>query len=467
LLVDFVIKGGTIVTPYGRFSGSIAIDEGKIVAIGSESSMPNSDRTIDSSGRFVMSGAIDPHIHLGLGVPFPEDCITETAAAAAGGVTTVGDFFRSLKSYHEVFPDIKRGVEANCIVDMFFSFGIMRRQQIPEIGEYAQKHGVTTFKFYGKYGLELMSYRQQAPPEVVEETDDGLLLDGLVEIARVLGDDGMGCIHAENYELIHTKKEEMKRNGMNDLTAWSDSRPNYCEEEYMAKAIYLSKVAGVRLYNVHMSVGKGVGIVEQAMKEGAKIIAETCPHYLVLNKHMNHLGVRGKISPPLRDVEDVQLLWNGIANGIVKTIGSDHVIVPKETDDIWKAFPGVPGVETLLPIILGEGVRKGRITLERANEVCSRNPALAFGLYPRKGSITVGSDADIVMVDMNEERKISANDLHSKAGWTPYEGLEIKGWPVMTMNKGEIVYEDRQVIGRPGHGRYIPRPIAAQRKDAN
>jgi len=345
----------------------------------------------------------------------------------------------------------------NSYTDMFCHFGIMHIDHVKEIPDYARSFGVTSFKFYGKYGIELMSYRDTPPPDVIQQTDDGLMYQGFVEIAK-LGEMAVACVHAENYEIIHWLKKKLKEQGRKDLPAWTEARPWFCEAEYMQKAIFLSKIAGNTLYNVHLSIGAGVNLIERAIYEGVNVYAETCPHYLVLTKDSPLEPVRGKISPPLREKSDIEVLWKGISRGIIKTIGSDHVIIPK-TDDIWTSWPGVPGLATLLPIILSEGVNKGRIPLEKVPEICSQNAAKIFNIYPQKGSLQVGSDADIVIVDLNREEILRAENLYSKCGWTPYEGMRVKGVPVMTFVKGIKVMEDRTVIEKPGLGKYIPRSL--------
>ncbi|GBC69930.1 L-hydantoinase [archaeon HR01] len=457
MLVDLVLKGGRLVTPEGIFQGGVAVEDGVIVAVASDANLPPASEIIDCGGKFILPGVIDPHIHIGLHVSLEDDCHTETASAVAGGVTTAGRFVRSLNSYKNFFKEEINVMNNHSYIDIFCHLGIMKMSHVKEIPEYARLFGVTSFKFYGKYGLELMSYRENPPQDVVEQTDDGLLYLGFVEVAK-LGEIGVACVHAENYEVIHWLKEELRRAGRNDLPSWAEARPWFCEAEYMLKALFFAKVAGNTLYNVHLSIGEGVKIIEQVMRDGVRVYAETCPHYLVLTKDSPIKPIYGKISPPLREKRDVEMLWDGIARGIIKTIGSDHVIIPK-TDDLWTSWPGVPGVGTLLPIILSEGVNKGRITLEKVAEICSRNAAKIFGIYPKKGTIQVGSDADLVLVDMNRETVLRAEKLYSKCGWTPYEGMKVKGVPVMTIVRGRKVVEEGAIVEKLGVGKYIPRKV--------
>ncbi|MEM4218273.1 MAG: amidohydrolase family protein [Candidatus Methanomethylicaceae archaeon] len=455
MIVDVVLKGGNLVTSEGIIQGGIAIDNGKIVSLAKDAVLPNASETIDCSGKYILPGVIDPHIHIGLHTTLEDDCHTETASAIAGGVTTAGRFVRSLRSYKEFFKDEIDVMNNHSYIDMFCHFAIMHFNHVREVSEYSRLFGVTSFKFYGKYGLELMSYVSEPPRDVIEQTDDGLLYSGFCEVAKI-GQSGIACVHAENYEVIHWLKDELRRTGRQDLAAWTAARPWFCEAEYMIKAIFFARVTGVNLYNLHLSIGKGVEIIEKAMKDGVRVFAETCPHYLVLTKDSPIEPVKGKICPPLRETRDQELLWDGLARGIIKTIGSDHVIIPKK-DDLWTSWPGVPGIGTLLPIILSEGVNKGRIPFSKVPEICSTNAAKIFGLYPRKGALQIGADADLVVADMNKEVVLRSENLYSKCGWTPYEGMHVKGYPVMTFLRGNKMMENGQIIGKIGSGKYIPR----------
>jgi dihydropyrimidinase len=269
----------------------------------------------------------------------------------------------------------------------------------------------------------------------------------------------MAMVHAENMSIIHPLKAKYIEEGRNDLKAWTDARPDIAEEEATRRAIWYAKETGSRLYIVHMTIGRGVEWVKQAKAEGVNVIAETCPHYLVLTKFDDEkVGALGKVNPPLRDEESQRALWEGLRDGTVTCLGSDHsTVVPrpdKVRDGIWSGFPGM-GI--LLPIMLSEGYHKGRISLEQLSAVLCRNNAQTYGLYPRKGVLRIGSDADLTLVDLEQERVVSADYMQSAANWGLYDGWNLKGWPVMTIVRGETVMQDGEIVGSESHGQYVPR----------
>jgi dihydroorotase-like cyclic amidohydrolase len=207
-----------------------------------------------------------------------------------------------------------------------------------------------------------------------------------------------------------------------------------------------------------VTIKEGPGIIAKARLEGVDIVAETCPHYLVLNTD-NTDRILSKTNPPIRHKDDNETLWSAVKDGVIDVVATDHGAVPRtHKTDFWTAL-GMGGVETWLPIMLSEGVNKGRITLERLVQVCCYNPARKYGLTPRKGMISVGSDADLVIVDLNKKRKVSAKSFYSKGDFSCYEGWDLQGWPILTMMRGKVVMEDGKVVGRPGFGRFIPAKI--------
>jgi dihydroorotase-like cyclic amidohydrolase len=272
----------------------------------------------------------------------------------------------------------------------------------------------------------------------------------------------MAMVHAENMSIIHNLKAKYIAEQRRDLRAWTDARPDIAEEEATRRAIWYAKETGSRLYIVHMTIGRGVGWVRQARADGVKVIAETCPHYLVLTKDDDDkVGRLAKVNPPLRDAESAELLWAGLRSGDVTCLGSDHSTVVAKPDKvketIWDAVPGFPGMGMLLPIMLSEGYHKGRISLEQLTAVLTRNNAQTYGLYPRKGVISVGSDADFALADLDEERVVTPEYMQSAADWGLYDGWKVKGWPVMTIVRGHVVMDRGEIVAEPGHGSYIPR----------
>jgi dihydropyrimidinase len=287
--------------------------------------------------------------------------------------------------------------------------------------------------------------------------DDGLLWAGFKEIADI-GYPFRAQVHAENIDIIYRIKPQIEATGRQDLAAWDDARPGFCETLDVQRAISLASFTGAPLYIVHVHHGPSVDVIATAKSAGVDVVAETCPQYLVLDRTAP-LGTLGKVNPPITDKASSERLWQGIREGTISCIGTDHCSVSKEMKkEMWKgATPGLPGVESLLPIMLSEGVNKGRITLEKLVEVLCYNNAKTFGLFPLKGTIQVGSDADLVIVDLDKKAKMTVNPEHGCYDYTPYEGWEVKGWPVLTMLRGNVLVENGKLAAEPGTGRYIPR----------
>jgi dihydropyrimidinase len=319
------------------------------------------------------------------------------------------------------------------------------------IEKYIREYDVTSFKFYMAYkGAEAKTTGM-----VGNECDDGFLLEAFSVLAKFPS--AVACVHAENIEIILTLTKKYQEEGRDGLGVWSDCRPSIAEAESVHRAITFAKATSCPLYIVHLSSRQALEEIRRSKVEYPKIFVETCPHYLTLTKD-SPLGSLGKVNPPLRSSEDTEALWRGISEGLVDTIGTDHCPNPKETkmDDIWNARPGFPGSATMLPILLSEGVNKKRVSLERVVEVTSFNTAKIFNLFPRKGTIQVGSDADLCIVDLNLSKRIEAKMLQSQSDFSLYEGWNLKGWPTLTMVRGKIVMKDGGIVGPKGHGRYIP-----------
>ena len=455
---DTVIRNGKIVSPKGITSAGIAISNDKIVAIASDACLPEAERTIDAGGNHVLPGIIDVHVHIGLFRSF-EDEMKDVAAAAFGGTTTVGNYLghgvsAQRGSYEKVFHQWKETWERNSVVDAFFHGGTLSNMNIREIGTNAQRYGIMSYKFMMTCkGLEC----EQLGADPV---DDGFLWSGFNAIAH-LGSPARAMVHAENIDIIYQTEAPVKATGRQDLAAWAEARPGFCETLDVERAISIARVTGAPLYIVHTSYSDSVDVIAEAKAKGINIVGETCPQYLALTKFAP-LGPLGRINPPLRDEACQDRLWQGIREGTIDCMGSDHCSTTREMkQDLWQALSGMPGLETLLPIMLSKGVNEGRITLEKLVEVLCYNNARIFGIYPKKGAIRVGSDADLVIVDLNKKVKLSASNAHyAIADYCPYEGLEVKGWPVLTMLRGNIVVEDGRMVAKPGLGRYIPRPTA-------
>jgi D-hydantoinase len=457
---DLLIRGGKLVLPDGVVQADVAARDGRISAIGEPGSLPGAARVIEADGLHVFPGIIDPHVHLQtFQDPFDVNVATETRNAAVGGVTTMIPTLLNREdasvSFLDYFPWARRAVEEKSVIDAAFGAVIGTSKQIEELPRMAREAGICSYKFYMAYT------RDEAAVFGILAVDDAQFLEGLRTV-REIGRPAMAMVHAENMSIIHNLKAKYIEAGRDDLKAWTDARPDIAEEEATRRAIWYCKETRSRLYIVHMTIGRGVQWVREAQAEGVDVIAETCPHYLVLTKYDNDkVGSLAKVNPPLRDAESQELLWEGLREGTVSCVGSDHsTVVPKPdkvNTSIWDAVPGFPGMGMLLPIMLSEGYHKGRISLPRLSEILTKNNAEVYGLYPRKGAIRVGSDADFALVDLERERVVTPEYMQSAADWGLYDGWNLKGWPTTTIVRGEVVMQDGEIVGSPSHGVYVPR----------
>lgn len=427
---DLVLQDARIVTHVGEFHGSVAVTEGKIVAVGERSAVPRGRREINLDGRVLMPGVIDPHCHLGVNYDYDEDMRTETLAAAGGGVTTVLLFARNPKgSYVPFYWDRRARGESQAVIDFGFHFGIQREDHIAQIPEVAAETGVQSFKCH-------MGYEPGNSIGIVSSTD-AWVFGAMREAAKLPR--GVVSVHCENTELAWMLKKEMMATGRQDLGAYTESRPAFVEEEAIARIIRLAELTGCPLYIVHTSVAEGPKLAAQARARGVDVTMETCPHYLTRTAYDPDLDARAKISPPLRDKEQQNGLWEGLARGWIDTIGTDHVPFKKTGGDLWSEKPGVVSFAWELPLMLHFGVRERGLSLSRLVQLNSYNPARRFGLLPRKGVIAVGADADLVAVDLDATRQVTHP---SGKGTCLWDGWKLTGWPVLTVSRGRVVAEN-------------------------
>ncbi len=448
-MVDLAIRGGTIVVPSGAVRADIGIAGDKIVAIGTEI---RGSREIDASGMVVLPGAIDAHVHMELpvrGDRSSDDFRTGTIAAAHGGVTTIVDF--SVGSPDTHLPDeieARWKTAAKAVIDYTLHGEVVGWQPGNNADfAHAAELGVRTFKFYTTYSR---SGRM---------TDDGAMYTAFAAIARI---GGRAMVHSENDAIINALTALLEKKGELGMTALPHSRPAICEEEAIARVGLIARRTGVTLRIAHISSAPGLEAARAARRAGTRLIAETCPHYLLLDEGVYaredaHLYAA---MPPLRTTADNAALWNGIADGTINIIVTDHCPFTRAQKHWTGSFLdlpyGLPGVETLLPLMYSNGVAPGRITIERLAELLSSGPARALGIYPRKGAIAIGSDADLVVLDPHKELTITAESLHMNCDFNPYTGRRVTGWPVVTISRGAVIVENGTFRGEPGRGKFIP-----------
>lgn len=463
---DLVIAGGTVITASDTIQCDLGILNGKIAAHGLGL---QGRETIDAMGRLVLPGGIDSHVHVaqpsGPDIVMADDFASATRSAAFGGNTTIMPFClqekgksmrQALQSYHELAQD-------NCYIDVSFHMIIseptdqLLGQDLPALVE----DGYTSFKVF-------MTYEDL-------KLNDGEILRVMAS-ARATG--ALVMVHAENYDAIRFMTEKLEAAGKTQPLYHAHSRPIVVEREATHRAISLAELVDVPLVVVHVSNGEAMEEIHRAQTKGLNVLAETCPQYLVLTEAdldgLNMAGAKYVCSPPPRDEASQAACWDGIARGVFSLFSSDHCpfryddpagkLVPKGRTSFRWVPNGIPGVETRLPILFSEGVSAGRISINKFVELTSTNHAKTYGLYPRKGTLSVGADADIAIWNPKKEITISQDIMHHGADYTPYEGITVTGWPETTIVRGKCVVKEGELIGTPTDGIYLPRersPLAA------
>jgi len=449
---DLFVKGARVVKPDAVVECGLAIREGVIVAALAPGETVDARRTIDAGGRYVLPGLLDTHLHLGTAAQsFDGDCASESRHAVTGGVTTLLPFVITRGSYVEVLPEMQKAVAAGSLVDMVFHAIITREAQIEEIPRLAHEFGVRSFKTF-------MAYKgREISPSGIQGMGDDQIFSVFRRVAKILG--AIAIVHCENMEVIELHQQPFIAANRQDTAAWSDARPVFGELEAIRRMVAFAEAVGIELLIPHMGVGLGSEFLRQKAWGRGRVATETCPHYLLFDKDTDR-GVMGKVNPPLRSVEHVEALWQRLVDGTVDVLGSDHCPFTKAVKgtDLWSARAGITaGSAMILPVLLTEGMQRGRLGIQRVVELTSANAARLFGLYPRKGALEVGSDADLVIVDLDREVKVDLRTLNSVVDFSPYEGWVARGWADTTIAGGQVVYEKGEVVAERPRGRYLAR----------
>ncbi len=465
---DTIIAGGTVVTAGDSIRCDIGIRGGRVAALGLD--LGTADRTVDATGKLVMPGGIDSHVHIaqpsGDGIVMADDFESATRSAALGGTTTVLPFVlqekgrplrETVNAYHAL-------AEGACHIDTSFHLIISEPneavlgQQLPALVE----DGYTSFKIFMTYeGLALNDR------EILEVLDTARNCGALV------------MVHCESYDAIRFMTEKLEKAGRTAPKHHATSRPKLVEREATHRAIAHAELVDVPIMIVHVSNREAIEQIRWAQQRGMKVLAETCTQYLVLTEaDLDGLGMEGAkyvCSPPPRDRDSQEACWDGLRDGVFNVFSSDHCpfryedaegkLNPKAKSSFRWVPNGIPGVGARLAVLFSEGVKKGRISAEQFVALTATNHARTYGLYPRKGTIAVGSDADIAIWDPEKRLTLTHEHIRDGADYTPYAGLDITGWPVLTMVRGTVVVEDGALVGPKGHGVYLPRersPYAAK-----
>lgn len=452
--LDLLLDNGEIVFPgEGVRTGSIGVRDGRVAALLAPGESARARDVIDCRNQWVMPGLIDPHTHIGFGSN-ETDFATESRSAAIGGVTGLMTFHRSNDLRESSEPWLKRG-RSQSLIDFGFHFGITSRLHVETLAEVAARFGVTSAKIYlmykGAYGAS----------KGFGEVDDGLLFAAMQQVAKIPG--GVLGVHCENAEVIPVLRAPLKAAHRNDLAAWDEQSPGFLEAENVFRVMYFGQKTGCPVNIVHMSSHESLDLVRRFKQPGKPpLYIETCSHYLSLTTS-SPIGAVGKVNPPLRSLVDVDALWEGVRDGAISTIGSDHVPRKRSTkgDDIWTASAGFPGIGTLLPVLLHEGVHRRSIPIERIAAATSANVARLYNL-PGKGRIAPGMDADFVVVNPHLDVLVEAATQESFSDYSPYEGRLLRGAPTRTILAGVTIARDGRVTDNTPRGRYMDRHPATE-----
>src|SRR5215471_6263586 len=451
---DLLIRGGTVVLPQtDGVLADVAISGEMIAAVLAPGTSVDAGESLDVAGKVVLPGVIDVHLHLGHGKDIarprvPDDAATDTAAAALGGVTTFIPYLMATDPFETLFDEVRAVTEAGARIDFGYHFIISTEAQLASVPRYAREFGAPSFKIFmnnrGGEGARL------GLPDI----DDGFLLR-LCEAAAE--NSGMVCPHPENIEAAWVLRNRLMKedpDGRGGLRAWNATRPPFVEADAVQRAGLFARETGARLYIVHTSSRAALEAGLRARDAGTDIKIETCPHYLT-----HHVDWEGgdiaKINPPLRGRDDCEALWDGVVSGDIDTVATDHVHrdISAKVGGIWKASPGCPGLETLLPLMLTDGHHARGLPLGRIAALLSSAPAEAMGLDRRKGRIAVGLDADLAVVELDREYLWRREHVRSSAGYSIYEGRRFKGQVVHTLVRGRFAVRDGALIeGAVGTG---------------
>lgn len=449
---DLVVRGRIVLPDRILDDGYIASRGGRIAVIGTAPALPPSRRTVEARDSYVLPGIVDTHVHTR---SEPAEGISRcTESAVAGGVTTIVDMPYDMPAAVPDLETFQRKVEnvaAEAVGDVALYGTIRKEGGLDEIERIAGA-GACAFK--------VSTY--EAHPVRFPRIPDGEMLEAFRRIAAT----GLPvAVHCENQDIADRGVAEARRAGSLGALAHCRSRPPVSETEAVARVLELALDAGARVHIVHASVPRSFDLVHRFRAEGVRVTAETCIQYLVLDEQaMERLGPLGKINPPLRSREHVAALWEYLAAGRIDQVTSDHapwaLARKSNREDIFENASGAPGVETLLPLLHHYGVAGRRIPLLDLVRLLAEHPARNFGLFPRKGVLAPGADADIVVFDPDASWTVRGARLHSGAGWTPYEGLELTGRVAQTFVRGRLAYQDGEVLAHPGDGQFIP-PVRA------
>jgi dihydropyrimidinase len=490
---DTLITNAAAVIPrIGIVQTNIMIENGKIKTLTKSIDNIHTSKIINANGKYVLPGVIDPHVHYGVYTPIDEAAQTESRSAAVGGVTTMIRMLRIHESYQIKIGKQLEASKHQHHIDYSIHASILTPDQIKDI-PYLKKIGINSVKIYMNLGADLNRILMDLEPgthDIIREGEVNMtdeLMSSIIEEASKVHSTVL--VHAEDPVICadHIKRKSESKamsttmktttamttsTNSSSLKTWSDCRPSTSSEaESIKKIAVIGRKYGSNLYFVHIGSTAALdAILAEKEKGNSNLYIETCPHYLTHTTDFEKLT--GKVVPPIRSKSDVQSMWSALKNGIIDTIGTDHVAnrlsMKMGSGDIWSALAGFPGIATMLPVLLSKGVNENRITMEQVAETTSYNAARIFGMYPKKGTIQPDSDADLTIVDLDLQQKVTPDLLQSYSDYTIYDGWTLQGWPVLTMVRGEVIMENGSVNSESlGHGKFVGRPVVVVRHNNN
>ena len=455
--MSVLIRNGIVATPTSLFQADILTEGEKIVQIAKTGIQKEADTIVDATDQVVVPGVIDSHTHLELrfaGAETKDSFESGTKAAAFGGVTTLINYAIPAPD-ERCLPRIDRDLQS-ARKQAWIDFGIhgVIAEPVPDPLDELRKYvneGVPSFKLFTTY------------------RSSGLMSDDetLFRVFSLLGQaNGLPGVHAENDAIVEGHTQELIRRGQLAPEFFPQSRPDFSEEEAVSRAAFLALLCGSPLYIAHLSTQRALAVVRERRVTQRRLFVETCPHYLTLSdeEYRRPNGIGYMMSPPLRSKSDQKALWHGLLNGDIDFVSSDHVAFDRGQKDpgrgdFSKARHGIAGIELLPALMYSEGVMRREMSPQSFVRLTSYNPAQIFGLYPRKGNIAVGADADLVVIDPRKEVTVRSSELHMNVDYSVYEGMRLKGTPTVTIARGEIIVREGQLHGSPGRGRFQERRL--------
>ncbi len=455
-MTDLAIVNGAVVIPGADPAPiDIAVTDGIIAGLAESGSITGATQVVDATGLHVFPGAIDPHIHLGGYQPLETDTEPGTRLAALGGVTTLVNYFKATGSYLDLVPEYIDTFERDSHIDAAFHLQLLTEPHLLELETTTRRFGITSYKINLAWkGREKAVFDSDRP------VDNGWVWSVMEAMKEIDAEKMVLNVHCENQELKNEAKRRIADEMTPDLGFYERLAPDFSETDSVLSMMLLARVTGVTTYLVHLSSNLTMQALELPWAEQDNLIGETCSHYL-MHTTDSAAGLGLTVSPPVRHQEDQDALWKALADGRLQTVGSDSNPILSDTKmgdgEFWSVKPGFDSVGLIVPSLLDGGYHKRGMGLGRIAQIMAESPAKIFGLYPKKGTIATGSDADLVLVDLDKESTVGREATAEHSDFSVFAGMDLRGWPVATISRGELIAQDGQMLSEPGRGKYLRR----------